>query len=164
MANGLGGTTVAGFPQGEITPGLALTDPNVWSECFGQLATGLRPLLAEEFGQRPGYGGPTRVVGIGAGRVGEQRLGASGVEAFEGGPNGVRVSAQVFSNLGCRPPGVGQGHHFQAVTSNGRMVRAAKGLKFGTLRISEWDAEHETFYASQAECLEPIPKPLLPCR
>jgi hypothetical protein len=161
VPDGLGGPPVAGRQEGQVPAGLAVPDADVGAEGVGQLPGRPRPLLGEQFGHLGGYGRPAVVIRVGAGGAGVERLGAAGGEPLEGGADGVRVAAQVPGDLGRGPPGGRHQDHLQAVAGHRRQVGAAKGLEFGSLRISQGRAEHETFYASPATCVEANAKPNL---
>src|SRR5947209_16234584 len=96
------------------------------------------------------------MVRVGAGGVRVERGRPPVGEPLEGGPDGMRVSAQVAGDAGRGPSGIGEEDHLQAVPGDGRKVGPAESLEFRTVRVGEVDAEHETFYASLAGCLEAV--------
>src|SRR5262249_3897215 len=127
VAARLRGPPVAGLEQGQVAAGLAVAEAEAGVQGLGQLPAGPGAVLAEQLGQLVGHSGPTGVVRLGAGLVGVQGLGASGGEALEGGPDGMRMAAQVLADAWRRPAGSGQEDHFQTGPGHGGAGEAAPG-------------------------------------
>jgi hypothetical protein len=135
VADGLGGPPVAGLEEGEIPTGLAVPDADVRAEGVGQLPAGPRPVLAEQVAEAGRHLIPAGVVRVGAGGIRGERLRPPVGEPVEGGPDGVRVAAEVGGDPGRGPPGGGQQDHLQPVSGHGRKVDSAEGVEFGPLGI-----------------------------
>jgi hypothetical protein len=154
VADGLGRPPIPGAQEPQVPEGLpgAQGDP-VGPEGGGQPGAGPGPVLAEQAPQAAGHGGPAGVVRLRAGPVGVQGGRPPSRVPLQDGPGGVRVDAQVIGDPGRGPPGVGQENDFQPGAGDGRQIRPAEGVEFGSGRVINAGANHETLYPTPAECL-----------
>jgi hypothetical protein len=83
-------------------------------------------------------------LGIG-GRPAAERVegrGAPGQEGAEQLADGLGVVSEVFGDPGCRPAGLGEADHLDAVADLGRQAGSPQDSEFVTSGVVERDADH----------------------
>lgn len=138
MADRLGGPSVSGLQQLQVTKDLTAADGEaVGGQGFGQLPAGPGPFLAQQFGQAAGDTFAAGVIRFGTGQFRGERGRSASEEALEGCPGGVRVTAEMPGNPGGRPAQVEQQNHFQPASGHGREMGSTQGLQFDSLGVSQ---------------------------
>src|SRR5262249_365745 len=96
--------------------------------------------------QGPGDLIPAAEVGCGAGPAAPQRVGPPGEEGAEPIADGLGVVAEVGSDAGRRPAGIGEEDHLDAVAGTGPEVGPSRGVESRAGGVGESDADHAELY------------------